>query len=469
MKQFVFSLLLALAFISNQGFADEFDDLARQLAPAIIKTLPDEATWFDNISKPIEDKPQEEKPSLAVILPDASLLPIAPELAKAWNDRLTGALLKTLGNRVDVISHAGLRSLINQLGNYAPEDEINALMNSAKVDILIEPIYHLQAQIINVIWRALDSKHGRLLAQTQSFSQSTANVNLAQETVIAYQNANSIISKKLLGGLDRPPKAICNAGLIHEESQTRPAFARELADTIMTEMQYKGFDAITTDKLPQFLSNCYDVEDGLRLSGNYWVTKDHINLTAKLSDYEGRGASYRVAINLATIPANLEVLPSSKTHLGWSKPISGALGLTLTSLKGDNPIYKVGEQLFLKMSLDEAAFIHCYYVDSKGSVIKIFPNQRHPSAQFRSGDKLIWPTAENMGFRFTLNNNSLGQEELRCFATNQDITQRLPRPLQQLSFDPLPPRLAKKLPSFYNGQKDVKIDESNIVISVVGK
>ena len=446
MRPLIFSLFLGFFLASNLALGGEFDDLAGELAPAIIKILPDEAGWLDNVTSLIEDKPQAETPSLAVILPDANLLPIAPELAKEWNDRLTAALLKKLDH--------------NQ--------RIEILTQTEEADILVKPIYRLKGDEVSTYWQALEIKKGRLLGNTSPFTAKTTALELSKEQMIAYQNAASIFTKKLLGGLDRPPKTICNAGLIHEESQTRPAFARTLADAIMAEMQHKGFDAITADKLPQFLSSCYDVQDGLRLSGNYWVAKGHINLTAKLSDPEGRGASYRGAINRATIPGNLEILPNSKTHLGWSEPISGALGLTLTSLKGDHPIYKVGEQLELTMSLTEAAFIHCYYRDSKGGVIKIFPNEKHPSSQFRAGERLVWPTLE-MGFQFTLNADSLGQEELRCFATNQDITDRLPNSLRALSFDPIPPRLAKKLPALYNGQQDIKMDEARVVINVVGE
>ncbi len=138
--------------------------------------------------------------------------------------------------------------------------------------------------------------------------------------------------------------------------------------------------------------------------------------------------------------------------------------LKLSSARGPDPVYHVGEKLSLSIELDRNAWLYCFYRQADDRMFKIFPNAHHDMALLDGGRVHMVP-GDN--FPFDLNvTEPPGTETVRCFAASRDVTADLPTSLRGLTALPLPAGVDRRLTEIFQGLSNVTVSEAKLVIIV---
>ena len=145
----------------------------------------------------------------------------------------------------------------------------------------------------------------------------------------------------------------------------------------------------------------------------------------------------------------------------------GPFAFHLTTNRGEDPAYSIGEYLNLLIRLDRDAWVYCFYQQSDASLMQIFPNPQMISQEPRLAGGVLHTIPGETIFPFKLRlTEPAGYEALRCFATSRNVTAELPKYLQGKSLGALPPGTEHRLAGVFSDLPDVKVSEKQLVITV---
>ncbi|MEN9372655.1 MAG: hypothetical protein RIR79_207 [Pseudomonadota bacterium] len=117
---------------------------------------------------------------------------------------------------------------------------------------------------------------------------------------------------------------------------------------------------------------------------------------------------------LPTTPAKKVVtLPTSSLPVASD---SASFRIILSSERGDTPVYKVGEFLNMRMSLNQQGTAYCFYEDAKKNTVRIFPNRFHRDSMLNGGQPVPLGTG---GFKIKF--DSAGRERVACIASDRAL------------------------------------------------
>ena len=110
----------------------------------------------------------------------------------------------------------------------------------------------------------------------------------------------------------------------------------------------------------------------------------------------------------------------------------------LVDLRIENPlpaamssaVFEVGEQIFLSATVSRASHMYCYYADAAANVLRLSPNKVNPNSLLRSNETLRLPDWLVPNPAFVMDASQPGTEQVACFATDEDVMDKLPAPLQ---------------------------------------
>jgi len=111
------------------------------------------------------------------------------------------------------------------------------------------------------------------------------------------------------------------------------------------------------------------------------------------------------------------------------------LRLSLTTDKGRQPTYSMGETLSITLQSSADAFAYCYYKDSASSVVRIFPNRFQPNALLSGGSSVRVP-GETAQFEMVMEGPT-DREEVLCVASELELGLKLPDHLKAEDLTPL--------------------------------
>ena len=98
-------------------------------------------------------------------------------------------------------------------------------------------------------------------------------------------------------------------------------------------------------------------------------------------------------------------------------PASGMpFKMNLTSDRGGNPTYKVGELLNMKMSLNKQGFASCFYEDMGKKTARIFPNRFYRDSMLAGNFVVPLPTG---GFKIKFDRP--GRERVACVGSDREL------------------------------------------------
>jgi hypothetical protein len=113
-----------------------------------------------------------------------------------------------------------------------------------------------------------------------------------------------------------------------------------------------------------------------------------------------------------------------------SQPDPLGLNLQMENLVADKSKFEQGTQIFLSATVSRAAHLYCYLQASNGQVQRILPNSVNRETMVSANQTVRIPDwmAPNPGF--ILDAGAPGEEAAACFATADDVFDRLPAPMQ---------------------------------------
>jgi hypothetical protein len=153
----------------------------------------------------------------------------------------------------------------------------------------------------------------------------------------------------------------------------------------------------------------------------------------------------------------------------------GPIDFQLSSDRGHDPVYHIGEKMNLIIRLGETAWIYCYHVNADRAVVQLIPNpyfwdrNLNPHVadgpRFERGVRTVPGKETFLPFDLSVM-PPVGSELTKCFATSRNVTEDLPEPMRGHSLEPLPERTARRMSGIFQGLSDVKVTEQSLVITV---
>ena len=171
-------------------------------------------------------------------------------------------------------------------------------------------------------------------------------------------------------------------------------------------------------------------------------------LTLAINHAEGHHAALRNLIQLSAIETlgKLSQVPYQRCLVQRraaprAVTSTGVSAITLTTPRGDNPRYRVGDKIEVNVSPNRTADVFCYYENAKGKIWQVRPNKFQPRTTLGARETARIPGTPR--FDLVLD-TAPATEKLMCLATPAEtagaIVQRLPNTATRTDLQPLAAR-----------------------------
>ena len=121
-----------------------------------------------------------------------------------------------------------------------------------------------------------------------------------------------------------------------------------------------------------------------------------------------------------------------------ASPPARTIDLQIENVLVGRTAFEVGEQVFVSATLSRASHMYCFLHEAGGSVLRLLPNATNPNALLSASHAIRIPDWMSPTPGFIMDSTSAGTERLGCFATDGDVTARLPELLRAPALAPLP-------------------------------
>jgi len=146
-------------------------------------------------------------------------------------------------------------------------------------------------------------------------------------------------------------------------------------------------------------------------------------------------------------------------------PVRTPVQIDLFTERGVSPTYAPMESLRASVQVSGNAFVYCFYQQSDGEVLRVFPNRFQPDAHVSAGEIVSIP---GLSASFKIRLESPGNEELMCVASDRELVQHLPRELQVRDLVPMPIESLDALAERFNEIDRTAVSQARLPISVAG-
>jgi len=198
--------------------------------------------------------------------------------------------------------------------------------------------------------------------------------------------------------------------------------------------------------------------------GTYWDLGRYVELRLTLKNASGMRSAYKGLVLRKSIGDSLTIAPADDV-LGLSDvAFPGPLGLYLSSDRGNNQVYRVGDEMHLLVQTSEDANLYCFYRSVDGSVVKLFPNSFVPDARL-SGGFLHRIPGRTMPFRLRFSGPP-GVESIRCYATDREIDRYLPDEVRRNDFETMAGSVVEDLNRIFRGIPEIRLSEATMVLTL---
>ena len=405
-------------------------------------------------------------------------IPISLNAAQAFNTALLANMKKAAGRGLVFVGRKELRTLMADLAESNPDldDPVALVASKAKVDVLIIGSLQLENGRALLSYKALGAsgkRTGTIVAATSSQSVKF----LRQQAVMTLELALKTAARNL-SQTARDMQELTLGGVRFETSRVQTPFGRYVEQRASDEFTHV-FNNILSHRLIRISREQVTADDlkppsersakpagankgRYTLSGSYWDFGSALDLRLRLKGPDGRVGVWNGRI---LPPQGIQIRPSGNfpTVLLENDGL-GAFKFSLSSSRGENPVYDIGEKLDLLVRLDRDAWMYCFYRQADGKMLKILPNQYYEDAFIEGGPVHTIPGPR---LPFDLNiGEPAGIELVKCFATSRDVSKDLPEELRSMDFPVLPDGMDFRLPAIFRRLRDVAISESSVVITV---
>lgn len=419
-------------------------------------------------------------------------IPVPKALARSWNDQLLDALVKRNVQKFRFVSRTDLDVLIKEVEGMDLTGQIKnpvaAVAGKAKVDVLIVGHVVNEDGGVKLSYRALDMGGGILASTTKhAIPIDVATIGAADDS-LTLDAAIERAANDFVGSVENL-RRVRRQGLRYADSGVQTSFGRYVSERLTDAVQNAGSGGLR-DQGIQVSDAMIDMHavrakrgldvksrdvdamlaggaDGdYLLSGTYWDLGRFVQLRFVLRNAKGDGRTFNRRVHKASIPPGLDLAPSEGAvtaaaggNLGY-----GPIGLELTSNKGFDPVFRVGEEMVLLLRASQDAFLTCFYHQADRTTIKAFPNKFEPNARIAGRGQVQVP-AEGSPLQFKISPPS-GVERLRCFATDRDPAPYLPASVAQNDLKPVPHDLVDRLSEIFRVIPGAKVTEAVMTVTV---
>jgi hypothetical protein len=200
--------------------------------------------------------------------------------------------------------------------------------------------------------------------------------------------------------------------------------------------------------------------------GSYWLLADAIDVQLALIGSDGRAAgSWDGQIRRGAQISSLSLLPGEDLSPLRETDREGPVALTLLSGKGEDPLYRFGEQFTIRVHSDADAWLYCYYRMANGDLLQILPNPHHRDTHLRGGYSYEIPENASSKDRWIVEAPA-GEELVKCFAVTRNVSDELPSKLRGQSLAPLPKGTAAELSGVFARLPNAHVTETSMLVTV---
>ena len=346
----------------------------------------------------------------------------------------------------------------------------NLLARAPEIDVVIRGRLRLSKSEPELSFQAID-RNGKLVAA--SGGQSITLRPCPADAVCAARTLDQIIDSSSRTFHAQAPElhTLTLGGVRYQDSGPQPPFARYLQQRLVDALRLRYADAGTTLAIGEFDSAAPPTEPGTEmvLTGVYWAFVDLIDLRLALTELDGsalvwRGQLRRDGFNQANL------LPPRDLRRLENFDGLGPIAFQLTSDRGADPVYWIGEEIDLIMRTDREAWVYCFYAQADGKVLQNFPNpafwKRASEPRLDPGKEHRVPGDSTYPFDLVLAEPT-GLEMIKCFAVSRDVTDELPVALQGRVWAPIDPAVAARMPDIFRDLPNAAISEASMVVTVM--
>ena len=428
------------------------------------------------------------KPRIAIwpYAPDEPL-PIPLDQARGLNDRLEHYLQHHAKGRFEFKARRELITVIRELEESGDisEDPVAVAKRHAAADILIEGTITGIGGRISAVYKALrlTGSTGSILATSKQRELPIAigepEFGLGQAIL---QTAREFVERA------SDMTELHKAGIRYQNTGQQPEFGsyieQKITDAIVNAFGARGrtirvkraqidparLDRMRGEKVDRknLIPRNFDPRDGVyTLTGEYWVLGKGVDLRLRLRDARGATIPVEKRIIKASIDGlGLRLHPRTELEFLRENLLHGSVRLTLSSDRGKDPLYKVGEPLNLLIEVSRKAWLYCFYLQSDKKLLKIYPNDHHKPAAL-AARRLHTIPGRMFPFDFKVT-KPIGAELVKCFATRRNVIAELPRALRNRKVAPLPNGTARRLREVFGRLRGAEVTEASLVITVDG-
>lgn len=148
-------------------------------------------------------------------------------------------------------------------------------------------------------------------------------------------------------------------------------------------------------------------------------------------------------------------------------------GLNVSTNFGQNPALEVGQFLELSVSVEKDSWVYCFYIQSDGVGIQLFPNKyTNPKSLgfVRAGQIIQIPNRTDPDFpdkfELQISDDSLGVEAVSCYALADDATAVVSKQIKGANFKPVPSETMSGLFEFFESASEFPVEKSSVTLSV---
>jgi hypothetical protein len=484
MKGFRLQLLIPVLFsvlVLNSAIAEpakEMDRLARELVSGLNK-----------------HKLVNKNARLAIVPFDESNIPIRTDVAESLNDVLMQALNKRSRGRYRLVARTELSTImsdVEQTGASDYDGVINRLMeNAASIDVLITGTIRPATGGVQLSYKAIDLEGNVIVVTTQKLIELSDAQQSLSKTVLTLDAALDQAGKHFANQVSDLTILVPN-GLRYQSSGAQPDVGRYIEEKFVAQL-VSEYDNVLSDRRlrvqrpkatnpvkyrglsikQKALEPQPDKPAGVyELEGSYWNFADAVEVRLSLLGPNGESVAWSERVQKGSFPAGLVFEPPEDLQQLRDSDEAGAIDLYLSTSHGEDPVYRVGDNIELVMEASQDAWLYCFYRQANGETIQILPNaymsQSRDVPTVRADIVTVIPDARIFPFQFEVT-EPLGAEIVKCFATNRDITRQLPESFRGESLDPIPTSLVQQMSRLVRAASDAEVTEASVVITVVEK
>ncbi len=413
-------------------------------------------------------------------------IPISLEIANEYNVKLLASMVRKSSDEYQFINRDALNAIIREMTDHGEEfdDARSALLENAKAEIMVKGTLRLLRDEISISYKVVRMRDAEILATTKP-----RRIPLSREERMDLPTLEQAVSKAARYFADHAHdmEKLSLAGLRFEDSGIQTRFGSYLEERISDALRESFSNVITGRKLsvskaelaPEQVEELrgtditgktmrpenFDPSPGVYvLSGKYWDFGDSIDVSISLKDGRGGSVARRYRVRTDSVPPELEIRPVGDFSRLRENDGIGPIELNLSSDRGKDPAYHLGEKLNLLIETDRDAWLYCFYRQVDRKWVKLFPNTNHTNASI-PGKKML--TIPGVIYPYVMRvTGSPGAELIKCFATTRDVTENLPEKLRPSDGSYMPAGWDAKLLHAFRNLEKAGLTEVSLVVTV---